>query len=62
VKPDLAAMADELMRHVRQLAGPMEADDAKALRAEFMDTLTRLERESSRAWLGSALTRGRGDD
>jgi hypothetical protein len=59
---DLAAMADELMRHVQQLAGPMAADDAKALRAEFLDALTRLQHESSRAWLGSPLQRGRGDD
>jgi hypothetical protein len=55
---ELAAMADEIMAGVVTL----EAQDARRLRNRIMAALIYVRHEAARTWLGSALTRGRGDD
>jgi hypothetical protein len=54
---ELSAIADEIM------AGfTLEAGDARRLRNRIFQALIYVRGEAGRAWLGSALTRGRGDD
>jgi hypothetical protein len=54
---ELAAIADEIMAGVT-----LEAHDARRLRNRIFQALIYVRGEAMRAWLGSALTRTRGDD
>ena len=44
------------------LAARKERDDLGSLRLIVLAVLLTVHEEASRSWLGSALTRGRGDD
>jgi hypothetical protein len=51
---ELSAIADEIMAGVT-----LEAGDARRLRNRIFQALIYVRGEAGRAWLGSALTRGR---
>jgi hypothetical protein len=54
---ELSAIADEIM------AGfTLDAHDSRRPRNRIFQALIYVRGEASRAWLGSAMTRGRGDD
>jgi hypothetical protein len=57
-RDELSAIADEIMAGFVTL----EAHDARRLRNRIFQALIYVRGEAERAWLGSALTRGRGDD
>jgi hypothetical protein len=54
---ELAASAAEIADN-----SALEGDDARRLRNRIFQALMYVRGEAARAWLGSALTRGRGDD
>jgi hypothetical protein len=54
---ELAAIADKIMAGVT-----LEAGDARRLRNRIFQALIYVRGEAARGWLGSALTRERGDD
>ena len=60
---ELSAIADEIVTDARHYYGArLATPKAQALHLDIMMLLVRVRTEAGRAWLGSALTRGRGDD
>jgi hypothetical protein len=61
---DLAALADELVADIKHYYDGVSLDEqrARALRGDLIRVLTNVHLEASRAFLGSPLRRGRGDD
>ena len=55
---ELGAIADEIMAGFVTL----EVGEARRLRNRIFQALIYVRGEAGRAWLGSPLTRGRGDD
>ena len=59
----LRALADAIIEDAQDYCGrKMSAADASQFRANILTLLIEVRDEASRAWLGSALTRARGDD
>jgi hypothetical protein len=60
---ELTAIADELVADIRHYYGvALDEKLARALRADIVARVLHVRKEAARAWLGSALTRGGGDD
>jgi hypothetical protein len=59
----LSAIADQIIADARSYYGAgLDERMRQAFHRDLMMLLSRVHTDASRAWLGSALTRGRGDD
>jgi hypothetical protein len=60
---EITALADEILAAVQEVTeGALSPRQVKALPTGIVVRLLYVRTEAGRSWLGSALTRGRGDD